>query len=156
MGLEVRITGSRDLYTVSRALKKLGDTGLGKQMGKAMQEASKPLRPAIKASAAAVLPRSGGYAALMSRSLRFRQTTQTARTTARVVFRVHADGRRERRDVPSVNRGRLRKPLYGNRGHWYDQRVRPGFVDRPVDKLAPEIGRQMDAVVDYIADQLGA
>ena len=156
MGMEVRITGGRDLYTVSRALKQIGDKGLGKQMSKALTDASRELRPAIKASAAALMPHSGGYAATLSKSLRFRQTVQTSRTTARVVFRVYAEGRKERRDVPSLNRGRLRKPLYGNRNHWYTQRVRPGFVDRPVDRAAPDIARRMQAVVDYVADQIGA
>jgi hypothetical protein len=155
VGFEVRVD-TRDLFTVSRRLKDLGDKGLGKQMGKALQDAAKELRPSIRTSAAQVLPKAGGYAALMSQSLRFRQTLQTTRTTARVVFRVHADGRRERRDVPSINRGRLRKPLFGNRNHWYDQRVRPGFVDRPVDRLQPEIAQKMRAVVDYVADQIGA
>lgn len=154
--MEVRITGGRDLYTVSHALKAIGDKGLGKQMSKALTDASRELRPAIKASAAQLMPHSGGYATVLSRSLRFRQTVHVTRTTGRVVFKVHADGRRERRDVPSLNRGRLRKPLYGNRNRWYDQRVRPGFVDRPVDRLAPDIARKMNAVVDYVADQIGA
>lgn len=156
MGLEVRVTGGRDLFAVSRALRNIGDKGLGKQMGKALQDASKELRPAIKKSAAQLMPHSGGYAVVLSKSLRFRQNVQTSRTTARIVFKVHADGRKERRDIPSLNRGRLRKPLYGNRNYWYSQRVRPGFVDRPVDRLAPDIARRMNAVVDYVADQLGA
>lgn len=156
MGLEVRVTGGRDLFAVSRALRNIGDKGLGKQMGKALQDASKELRPAIKKSAAQLMPHSGGYATVLSKSLRFRQNVQTSRIAARIVFKVHADGRKERRDVPSLNRGRLRKPLYGNRNYWYSQRVRPGFVDRPVDRLAPDIARRMNAVVDYVADQLGA
>lgn len=156
MGMEVRITGGKDLYSVSQALKKLGDQGLGKQMAKGLQNASKHLRPAIRASAQTLMPHAGGYAATLSKSLKFRQSVQTSRTTARVLFRVHADGRRERRDVPSLNRGRLRKPLYGNRNRWYDQRVRPGFVDRPVDRLAPFIAKEMQSVVDYVADQIGA
>jgi hypothetical protein len=155
MGMEVRVE-TRDLFTVSRALRKIGDKGLGKQMSKALTDASRELRPAIKASAARLMPHSGGYAAVLSKSLRFRQTVQATRTTARVVFKVHADGRRARRDVPSLNRGRLRKPLYGNRNYWYSQKVRPGFVDRPVDRAAPDIARRMNAVVDWVADQIGA
>lgn len=156
MGFEVRVTGQRDLFAVSRKLREIGDKGLGKQMAKGLQDASKPLRPAITASAQQMMPHSGGYASTLSRSLKYRQNTQTTKTTARVVLRVHADGRRERRDVPSLNRGRLRKPLYGNRRHWFDQRVRPGFVDEPFDRLRPQIAKAMDAVVDYVADQIGA
>ncbi|HEY0643871.1 MAG TPA: hypothetical protein VGD39_10665 [Nocardioides sp.] len=154
--MEVSITGGRALLEVARALKKVGDTGLGKEMGKALRDASRELRPAIKTSAAQLMPHSGGYAAVLSTSLRFRQTVHTTRHTARVIYKVHADGRHERRDVPNLNRGRLRKPLYGNRAHWFDQRIRPGFVDRPVDRAAPEVARRMQAVVRYVADQIGA
>lgn len=156
MGMEVHIGGGADLYAVSRALKGIGAQGLGKQMAKGLQDAAKDLRPAIRASAQQLMPHAGGYAATLSKSLRFRQAVQTSATTARVTFRVHADGRRDRRDVPGLNRGRLRKPLFGNRNRWYNQQVRPGFVDRPVDRLAPEISRRMQAVVDHVADQIGA
>lgn len=155
MGLEVRID-TRDLLGVSKALKRVGDKGLGKQMGRALQKASEDLRPTIRESAAALLPSRGGYAGVMSKSLKFRQQLQTSATSARVVFLIHADGRRERRDVPAVNRGRLRHPVYGNRDAWTDQKVRPGFVDRPVDKLQPQIAARMKSVVDYFADQIGA
>lgn len=178
--MEVRITGGRDLYTVSRALKKIGDTGLGKQMGKALQDAAKPLRPAIRNSAEALLPHRGGYNEVMSKSLRFRQSVKETRTTARVAFKVWAVGPRQERDVRAVNAGRLRHPVHGKIRYikwrtrpdgtrvripdpgeprlnpWVAQKVRPGFVDRPVDRLAPDIARQMDAVVDYVADQIGA
>lgn len=155
MGFNVRVE-SRDLYTVSRALKKVGDKGLGRQMSKALLDASKELRSAIRTSANTLMPHEGGYAAVLSKSLRFRQNAQATRTTARVVFKVYAAGRKEQRDVPSLNRGRLRKPLFGNRRRWFSQRVRPGFVDRPVDRAAPDIARKMQAVIDYVADQLGA
>jgi hypothetical protein len=180
MGMEVRVTGGRDLLAVSKALKKVGDKGLGKQMGKALRDATQPLRRDIKTSAGALLPHSGGYAALMSKSLRFRQQVKETRTTARIAFKVWAVGPREERDVRAVNAGRLRHPVHGKRRYikwrtrpdgtrvripdpgeprlnpWVAQKVRPGFVDRPVDRLAPDIARRMNAVVEYVADQLGA
>jgi hypothetical protein len=180
MGMEVRVTGGRDLYTVSHALKQLGDKGLGKQMSKALQRAALPLRKDVRTSAEALLPHRGGYNLTMARSLRFRQAVRETRQSARVELKVWAVGPREQRDVRAVNAGRLRHPVHGKVRYikwrrrpdgsrvripdpgqprlnpWVQQRVRPGFVDRPVDKLAPEIRRQMDAVVDYIADQIGA
>lgn len=180
MGMEVHITGGRDLYAVSHALKKVGNQGLGKQMGKALQAAGKPLRADIRKSAETLLPHSGGYAALMSKSLRFRQGLKTARTTARVELKVWAAGPRQERDVRAVNAGRLRHPVHGKRRYikwrtrpdgtrvripdpgeprlnpWVAQKVKPGFVDRPVDRIGPEITRQMAAVADYVADQIGA
>lgn len=152
MGFEVRVTGGADLYAVQRGLRQIGDTGLGKQMAKALRAASAPLRKEIPVEAAKLMP--SGYAPVLSRSLRFRQQIKETRWTAQVTLRVHGQGRQERRDVPALNRGKLKHPLFGNRHYWLEQKVRRGFVDRPVDRLGPEIGRQMDAVVDYIADQL--
>lgn len=150
--MEVRLTGGAQLHDVRRKLKDIGDKGLGKQMGKALREVTQPLRKEIRAEVPRAMP--SGYAPTLSKSLQFRQSVRETRHTARVEFRVYAKGQREKRDVPALNRGRLRKPLFGNRSRWYDQKVRVGFVDRPVDRLGPDIKRQMNAVIDTIADQI--
>lgn len=150
--MEVRITGGAQLDKVVYGLRRVGDQGLGRIMAKQLRQATEPLRREIRAEVPKAMP--SGYAPVLSKSLRFRQTIQSTRTTSRVVFRVHGAGQRERRDVPTLNRGRLRHPLYGDRGYWVDQRVRRGFVDRPIDRLGPEIRRQMNAVVDWVADEI--
>jgi hypothetical protein len=153
MAFEVKITGGAQLRDVQNRLRAIGDTGLGKQMGKALRDAASPLRPAVKAEAVRAMP--SGYGPTLSRSLRFRTAVKETRHTAGVVVRVYGDGRRQRRDVPALNRGRLRHPLYGDRNWWFDQRVRSGFVDRPADRILPDAVRQMQAVIDYVADQIG-
>lgn len=154
MGFDVKVTGGADLADVRRRLKTVGDKGLARQMAKGLQAAAKPLRPAVKAEAGKAMP--SGYAPTLSRSLRFRQNVRAGGSTAEVVVRVYGDGRKQRRHVPALNRGTLRHPLYGNRGHWFAQRVRSGFVDRPFQKLGPEVSKQMHKVIDEIADQIGA
>lgn len=153
MGFEVKVAGGAQLRQVQNQLRAVGDKGLGKQMGKALRTAARPLQPAVRKEAVAAMP--SGYGPTLSRSLRFRTAIKETRHTADVLVRVFGDGRRERRMVPALNRGRLRHPLYGNRNWWFDQRVRPGFVDRPADRLMPNIAREMNAVIDYVADQIG-
>jgi hypothetical protein len=153
MSFEVKVTGTAKLRQVQKRLRVVGDQGLGKQMGKALREAAKPLQPAVRRQALSAMP--SGYGPILSKSLRFRTAITSSRDTADVVIRVYGQGRRERRDVPTLNRGRLRHPLYGNRNRWFEQRVRPGFVDRPADRLLPDVARQMQAVIDYVADQIG-
>lgn len=174
MGFEVRVTGDDRLRRVARALKTIGDTGLGKQMGKGLREASKKLRTDIRAESAEVMPHRGGYQAVLTPSLRFRQQVKEARTTARVVFRTHADGAHNKRDVPRLNRGQLRHPVYGRSRRrvwsttgkripggqlianpWATTSIQAGFVDRPVDRLGPEIKKRMNEVIDQVAAQLG-
>lgn len=154
MGFEVKVAGGAELRQVQNKLRAVGDKGLGKQMGKALRDAARPLQPAVRKEAVAAMP--SGYGPTLSRSLRFRTAIKETAHTADVTVRVHGQGRKERRMVPALNRGRLRHPLYGNRDWWFDQRVRSGFVDRPADRLMPEAVRQMRAVISYVADQIGA
>lgn len=146
------MSGGADLDKVVQGLRRVGDQGLGKQMAKQLRAATEPLRKDIRAEVPKAMP--SGYAPILSKSLRFRQSVQPGRTTARVLLRVHADGQRERRDLPALNRGVLRHPVYGDRNRWVAQRVRRGVVDRPVDRLGPEVRRQMAAVVQYVADEI--
>lgn len=153
MAFEVKMTGSADLYSVRRALKQVGATGLGKDMDKAFRKATKPLEPAIKSEALSAMP--SGYGPVLSRSLAFRLASRTARQSTQLRFRVYADGQQERRDIPTINKGRLRHPVYGRRRQpWVTQQVRPGFVDRPVNRLVPQIRKEMLAVLDSVTAQL--
>lgn len=166
MGFEVQFQ-SRDLASLQRALRQVGDDGLGKQMSKQLRAATRPLAKEIRAEVPKAMP--SGYAPVLSKSLRFRQAIKESRSTAQVTYRVYGDGQKERRDVIRLNQGVLRHPVFGRtrplKRHaihratsmvnpWVAQKVRPGFVDRPVDRLSPQVGRQMEAVLDYVADQL--
>ena len=165
MGFQVSVSGGADLTAVRRQLRAAGDRQLSRRMSAGLQRAAKPLQPAVKASAARLLP--SGYAPLMSRSVRVRATARERRGAASVHLTVTAKGKTEKRDVNRVNAGTLRHPVFGRtrklRHHarhratskanpWVAQRVRRGFVDRPVDRLGPDVEREMHAVVDWVAD----
>lgn len=152
MGMSVRVQGGTQLHTLRQTLREVGDRGLGTQLSRGLRRASQKFQPEVRAEVPKAMP--SGYAPTLARSLRFRTQIQESRSTARVLIRVYADGRKERRDVPTLNRGRLRHPVFGRRGNWVDQRVRRGFVDRPVDRLGPEVAREMQTVVDWVADQI--
>lgn len=154
MGFDIKVTGGSDLARVQHRLKLIADQGLGRQMGRQLRAAAAPLDPAVRREAVTAMP--SGYWPTLSRSLRFRTAVRDTAYTSEVTVRVYGDGRRQKRQVPALNRGRLRHPLYGNRRHWFDQRVRPGFVDRPADRILPDAARRMQAVIDYVADQIGA
>lgn len=153
MAFEVRMTGTADLYSLRRALKQVGGTGLSRQMNNAFKVALKPLEAEIRGEATHLMP--SGYGAILSRSLTFRLASRTAKQSTSMKLRVFGDGKRERRDVPSLNRGRLRHPVFGRRRQaWVNQRVRPGFIDKPVDRLVPSIQREMNAVIDEVAAKI--
>ncbi len=57
-------------------------------------------------------------------------------------------------DLRSLDAGRLRHPLYGNRRHWYTQRVRAGFWTKTMRKEAKTVRKAMLAVADEVAREL--
>ena len=40
--------------------------------------------------------------------------------------------------------GVLRHPLFGNKRHWYGQRIRRGFASTPLKAIRPQIVREID------------
>lgn len=155
MSFEVRVTGGAELRAVQAKLRAIGDKGLGKQMSAGFRRAVKPFKPAIQAEVPKAMP--SGYVATLSRSIRLRQAIRGSGSTAEALLKVSAQGRRSKRALPVLNRpGQLKHPLYGNRGYWFSQRVRPGVVDRPADRLIPQAAREMQGVIDYVAEQIGA
>lgn len=122
-------------------------------MSAGLSRAAKPVKPEVQASAVRLLP--SGYGPLMSKSVRVRTQARERRGAASVTITVSAAGKRENRDVSRINKGVLRHPVYGRRRKpWIAQPVRRGFVDRPVDRLVPQVAREMQAVVDWVAAQI--
>lgn len=154
MGFKVTVSGTADLRTLRDRMVALDKRGLGKPMAKALNKAADPLRKEIRAETVRSLP--SGYGPTMARSLRFRQQARGSGTSAEVVIRVYAQGRAQRRFMPDANKGKIRHPRWGDRGHWYQQKVRGGFVDRPQSRLAETAARRMQDVIDDVAKQIGA
>jgi hypothetical protein len=150
VGFQVQVSGGADLTAVRRQLRQAGDRKLSRRMSAGLQRAAKPLKPAVQASAARLLP--SGYGPLMSKSVRVRTQARERRGSASVHIRVLGQGKVENRDVARINKGTLRHPVFGRRRKaWIAQRVRRGFVDRPADRLGPDMAREMHAVVDWVA-----
>jgi hypothetical protein len=57
-------------------------------------------------------------------------------------------------DVRSLDRGRLRHPLYGNRRHWYDQKVTPGWFTKTLQRQAERVRRELIGVLTDISKKL--
>jgi len=138
------MTGGPELRYVAGLLRKAAVKDLKAEMRKGQRKAFAPLEKDIKLEAAAALP--GMYAGIMAKAVKV--SVRTGFATSVFSVRIYARGRAELRDVRAVNAGRVRHPLFGNRRRWYTTRVRPGFVDRPVN-------RNWDRVVDESADAVG-
>ena len=147
----VGITGAAECRYVAGKLRKAAARDLTRELRRGLREAAAPLQPEIKSEAAATLP--SGYGSVMAKAVKVTTRVRFG-GSPQLTIRVYARGRKEERDVRAVNAGTLRHPLYGNRRHWYATRVRPGFVDRPIDRLGEEVSdRALDAL-DRIAAEI--
>lgn len=168
MGLDIRLTGADELHRLSRQLRDTADKGLGKEMARGLRRAVEPLKRDVRAEAGRVMPHGGGYAGVLVPALRFRTDVRAGARVAKVVFKTHADGTKQRRDVPKLNAGILKHPVYGRsrklkRGRragtsvpnpWATTTIRAGFWSRPVDSSSRDVTAEMVKVLDAVAAKL--
>jgi hypothetical protein len=162
-GLEARIDGATALKQFADHLKREGDKGLAKQMSRALGKAVEPVKASIEAEAEKTMPSSGGYASLLTKSLRHRMSRRTGTREAQIRLTTYADGTEEKRDLPRLEKGELRHPVWGRsrklkRGHragtiirnpWAVTSIRPGFHRRGTDEA---IDKAQDALLGVIQD----
>jgi hypothetical protein len=162
--LAARISGADDYRRAARDLRRIRDRDLAREIRGGVKAAVDEEFPGlVRASAAAHVP--SGYVNELVPSLRV--TTKTILATSRgvgVQIRVWARGDGgSQRDVRSLNRGKLKKPVYG-RSHrnklgetvlhpWVAQYIPAGMVDRPLETLRPRIVRSVDGRLSRIADR---
>lgn len=151
--IDARVLGAQQLREVARHIRNEGDKGLGRQFGKALEKAVEPIKKSIAESAARTMP--SGYAPTLSRSLKHRRTTKTDTRRGAVRLATYGDGRKERRDLPALEAGKLRHPVFGRtRSPWVQQRIRAGFHKRGIEKAGGEAEKQILVVVDDFVQRL--
>src|SRR4051812_10286733 len=107
----LEITGADKFARVARELKKVGDKELAKELYKALNSATKPMRANAKKSAAANLPKAGGLNKRVSRS----RLSTRRKTGKNPGVKIVATGMSQ---LSMMDQGRVRHPVYGNRGRW--------------------------------------
>lgn len=146
-------TSAAELRYLAGKFRKAAARDLTRVLKRAQRNAVKPLEKEIKAEALSTLPKRGGYNVTMSKAVKV--STSGGTPGRPLIVRIYGRGKAEERDVAAINAGRLRHPLFRHRGHWYTTTVRPGFVDRPVDKLADQVldnsGQEIKALLEEIA-----
>lgn len=149
---DFRVTGADQLARAGRALRAQGEAGKGqrKELFKAIQRATRPLKDDVKQAALRDLPRRGG----LNRAVASSKITTRTRTGGRNVgVRIVAAGKTVR-DLRSLDRGRLRHPVFGNREVWVNQAIRPGWFTRPLEEGAPAVRRELIAAMHTVVRDL--
>ena len=141
-----------ELRYVAGQLRKAAARDLTRELRKGQRAAFRPLQREIKAEALATLPKAGGYNVVMSKAVKVTITTGTGAKA--LTARIYATGKGDARDVKRVNDGVLRHPLFGRRTSWHTTKVRAGFVDRPIDRLADQVLKESADAVQRVLDSI--
>ncbi len=154
MAVEFDVEGADKLREIARALRQLADKELNKDFYKRLNKLVKPLKKSVMDDLKSFLP--NRYAEELSRDLKVTTQRRTSRTRPGItmVAKARSRSRGGVRDIASLNRGRLRHPLFGNRGWWYDQPVKPGFFDEPIREDQQMIAGQIEELLDEVAVEI--
>lgn len=143
--MQIEVRGRQQLQALDRALRGV-DKQLKRDTYRALNRTVKPLTAAVKESTGDYVPEA--YAAELSSSLRIR----TQRRSSALSLKATAKSRTGKpRELGRLEAGRMRHPLWGNRRHWFDQSVKPGFWTKPLEKGAPVVRKELVKVLDDIA-----
>lgn len=146
---ELHIEGAAKLHSVAKELKELGDGKLRRELTKAIRDATKPAKAAVKESALSRLPKRGGFAALVASS-RVTNVTKTGSRSAGVQIKAVNAGD----NIRSTDAGNVRHPVFGSRATWIHQSVKPGWFSEPLEQEAPKIQEAVIKALDDMARKI--
>lgn len=149
MPVDVRIEGGRQLEILSRRLKAAGEQGkeLRKELKKSFQKAIRQTKLDVKASGVQKMPHEGG----MNRRFRTGVGSKTRLSGRNVGVRIV---QRNGFDLPRIDKGKIRHPVFGNRKVWVVQNVPPRYFTEPIEEDQDEIHLELFAAMDRIAEKI--
>lgn len=103
-----------------------------------MREIAKPAIDAVRKSALGTLPKGGKPVPLNQwvADATIKTSILTGPRSAGVAIRARKTGH----DLPAIDKGVARHPVYGSRKAWSNTYVAPGFFTKPLDALDPAVG----------------
>lgn len=149
---DIRVEGADKFGKLARELRRIGDKELRKGLYAGINRSVKPLTAAVRESMPEFLPRQ--YAIELGKSLRVRARTRAGRNPSIYLVGKAKTKRGKERDLSSLNRGRLRHMLFGDRHYWYNQPVPPNWWDDPLLQNAEVVRDEIESVIDDIGRQL--
>lgn len=151
--VDVQIEGAERLARVAGAIARQMPE-LRKDLLRGIRAGAKPAVKHVKDETAEYFPNSGGMAKFAKKSsIGVRTRTSGEGAGVRIV------GQKKGHDIRSMNRGRLRHPLFGNRKHWYTQDVKPSWWNESLtdqkEQITLEVLHTMDQFLESIERDIG-
>lgn len=143
--MRVEVKGVEQLDELAARLRAAGSGGgLRRQVTAALEDVTMPLPQALRSSAGSTLPRRGGLGARVARS-RFDVSVQS--DAGGVGVHVQAVGEY---DLAGLDRGLVRHQVFG-RGRLVTQRIRPGWLSRPIDGAVAAVPAALNEAARRVA-----
>lgn len=150
MSVQVKVLGKEQLDVKAAALLREASRFQRRVSSATKQAVDRVYRPVLVGMVPAFMP--SGYAPELAADLKVSTSVRFAGVNPGVTAVVSAPtGGKFGRDVSRLEEGRLSHPLFGNRKHWYRQRVRRGFASVPLKAIRPQIRREIDQEVSAVA-----
>jgi retron-type reverse transcriptase len=144
----IEIQGADQLARLAKQLREAGAKDLQRELGQAINRATKPVKADIKRSFAEMLPHRGGLA---KRAAATKLTTRRRTSAKTAGVRIVAKGTLS---LYHLNQGQIRHRKDGNINAGKVQPITPGVWTKPAEAAAPkareEIVKSMDAVAAKI------
>lgn len=130
-----------DAQRIASALRSAGTKDLRRELRKIVSEETKPTRRKIRQSALDHLPQKGGLNKWAARTPSV--NTDFREKSAGVRIRMSRKGH----DYVSLNKGRLRHPVFGDRKNWVTQDIDSGFFDTPIREDSDDLKQRIVAAL---------
>jgi hypothetical protein len=149
------VAGAQAFQILATHLREAGETGLRRELTKAVNDAAKPATDLIKnvSHLRAYMP--DRYADVLAQDLQVTTHTRIGGGGVTVNARAPTIGRGGRK-VRQRNQGRITHPLFGDKQRWYEQTagMEPGFFDDPLERAAPQIRDSLLEAMHRVADEI--
>lgn len=153
MGLSLRVSGAAELRRLARQCRDIGRQDLVRKLYRGFNRAVRPFDREVREELPVHTP--GAYTGELDGSLKIRASTKTVGSGVGVSVVGTAMGRAKERDLPAVDRGVLRHPLFGDRRFWFTTSVVPGFfTGPPADRMIHRVEDEVERVIDEVADEI--
>lgn len=153
----ISVEGADKLALLGKAVRKMGtDRTILKNLTKRIKSMTPEIRDAIRVSAVATLPHAGGLGVWVAKS-RVNVSVTRGANTAGVRITAGRNSTGKRSDIRNIDAGSTRHMLFGDRKHWYAQRVVPGFASNVVQGPLGDLfqAHTIAAIDETIAEVLG-
>jgi hypothetical protein len=151
------ITGAQQFQDLAQRLKEAGETGLRRELNKAIRDAAEPVAAQIRGVVHLRDYMPDRYADVLATDLQVSVHARAGGTAPGITLFARAPtiGRGGRK-IRQREAGTITHPLFGNKERWFTQTagMKPGFFSDPAERSAPQVRDKIQEAMSLVADEI--